>query len=215
MHIHSAGLTAGAILGAILAAALLPACRERARVATVAGPVVAVAAARPDATPPRPAAAAARLAACNGRPGCSESSRQIVASGNGLALVQLKIVHSPKATSDDERCDRREYWLERPAGDVLLAADCAEQWGADNPGPAETRLAGSKFVVKYVEFQSSDDCEIFTATVQLSPLAVEAQQRSPGVVKANRCQPGKSPKPTPPLPLGDGSLDHPLLVLHR
>lgn len=66
-------------------------------------------------------------------------------------------------------------WLLQNSGEVLLATDCETQWGADNPRPAEIHLQGTRPIIKYVEFKSSDGCEMYEASLKLSP-AIEIEK---------------------------------------
>jgi len=167
--------------------------------------------------PPTPAAitAAPRPAPpdhCAGRARCS-ISRHAVEGAPGVSLVTVRIAHAPEAKTDEEHCDRREYWLSRSSGDILVAADCEAQWGADNPGPAMVKVDGKKLRVSYTELQSSDGCEVYAAVVDVAgPRLVEAQSRVAGTVVKDACKPGK---PAAVDPVGDGSASHPLLTLHR
>ena len=142
------------------------------------------------------------------------TKRQLVTGVTDTSLVEVRIAHTPDASADEDRCDRREYWVSRPGGSTLVAVDCETQWGADNPGPAEVKLQGAQLDVRYVEFQSSDRCESYAATVSLSgPKLTAVQSRTVGNVKKNACRIGKESALIDPL--GDGSADHPLLTLHR
>ena len=140
-------------------------------------------------------------------------SRLPIATAAGGTLVTVRIAHARDASADEDRCDRREYWLSSLSGDALVAVDCETQWGADNPGPAVVRLQGASVNLRYVEFQSGDRCEIYTATVDATVPRVEAQTRAVGSVVKNACVPGK--QRLPPAAVGDGSAKHPLLTLHR
>jgi hypothetical protein len=151
---------------------------------------------------------------CRGRRRCRTAKRQPIAGADDATLVEVRIAHSPDATSDEDRCDRREYWLARASGDALLAADCEVQWGADNPGPAQIKVEGTRLAVRYVEFQANDRCEIYEATVELrAGPRVETERRSVGTIAKDDCVPGSEHGAL--VPLGDGSADHPLLTLHR
>jgi len=150
---------------------------------------------------------------CAERPGCTVGARWNVEGVRDGALVRADLSSASNAQSDAESCRRREYWLLRPGGDVLLAADCEAQWGADSQGPAEVRLTGPRLQVRYVEFQADDRCETLEAVIDLVSLRIGRQERSTGVVQSDRCQvTGRldvHPEP------GDGSLKRPLLSLHR
>lgn len=115
---------------------------------------------------------------------------------------------------DDPDCNVREYWLvdgtrERPA---LLARDCDQQPGADEPAAAETTVRDGAFVVNYVEAQSSDQCEIFQATVNLKNLAVRSQGRWEGERNGAGCT--RKHRVAKLAPVGTGERDSPLLRLH-
>ena len=161
---------------------------------------------------PRPALEG-RRDLCDHRPRCSTTRRQAVAAVAGAELVELEIAHVSDASTDEERCNRREYWLSRPSRSVLLAADCTVQFGADNAGPADVRMSGSRIDLRYVEFQSDDRCELYNATVDLAGPTVVAQNRLVGAVSKNQCIAGQERVPF--RPIGDGSQGHPLLTLHR
>jgi len=126
--------------------------------------------------------------------------------------VDLRIAHRPDATEDADRCNRREYWFVARGRQVLLAADCEEQWGADNAGPAQTAIDGHVFRVHYVEFQSSDGCEVVGAEIELAGLGVTKRTRLTGTASGNACG---STTPMADPTGGDGSPNRPLLVLHR
>lgn len=150
---------------------------------------------------------------CGGRARCS-TSRQPIDSAPGVALVTVRAPHALDAGTDEERCDRREYWLSRPSGDLLVAVDCERQWGAGNAGPATIKVQGKRLLVSYTELQSSDRCEAYSASVGVAgPRLVESQSRVTGTVVKDVCRPGKEPAPV--VPVGDGSAAYPLLTLHR
>jgi hypothetical protein len=150
---------------------------------------------------------------CGTRARCALEARQPVEDLPGAELVRLLLARAPDATTDAEQCDRREYWLVRETRITLLTADCAAQYGADTQGPAEIEANGIRLSVRYVEFQESDRCEHLDATINLSNLQVERQERRLGSVSHDTCAPdGPQPLVTPP---GDGSVDRPLLLLHR
>jgi hypothetical protein len=150
---------------------------------------------------------------CRGRGRCAVVRRRSVTGLADTSLVETRIAHDPGATADEDRCDRREYWVLRPSGNVLLATDCEVQWGADNPGPARVTVRGTLVDVVYVELQSSDRCERYAATVSLDPAKLTVTEgRTIGTVERNVCRVGKEAAPA--VPLGDGSADHPLLMLH-
>jgi hypothetical protein len=150
---------------------------------------------------------------CGARVRCALKDRQPIEDLPGAELVQVLLARAPDATTDAEQCDRREYWLVRETRITLLTADCAAQYGADTQGPAEIETTGIRLSVRYVEFQESDRCEHLEATINLSNLQVERQERRVGSVSRDTCTPdGPQPLVTP---LGDGSVDRPLLLLHR
>ena len=188
MHVHQDRL--------IVALALVLGCRSQ------------------SATAPTPAPAAqAPTDLCRARTRCSVS-RQSIPEAPGVDLVTVRLAHAPDASTDEEHCDRREYWLSRPTGDLLVAVDCEEQWGADNAGPATVKVKGKRLNVSYTELQSSDQCETYSAAVDVvGPKLVESQSRVGGAMVKNVCHPGKESAPISPV--GDGSAAHPLLTLHR
>jgi hypothetical protein len=188
MHVHPARL--------ILALALLVGCKSH--------PAPAL-----PPTPPR----ASKPDLCGGRARCA-LSRQSVAGAPGVDLVTVRVAHVLDASTDEEHCDRREYWLSRASGDILVAVDCETQWGADSAGPATVKVEGKKLHVRYTELQSSDGCETYSATVDVAgPRLVEAQSRVVGSLVKDVCKPGK--QAAPPVPPGDGTAAHPLLTLRR
>jgi hypothetical protein len=151
---------------------------------------------------------------CQGRSRCAITGRVLVTAVPGSALVTVRIAHAPLADADEARCDRREFWVSRPAGDFVIATDCEVQWGADNPGPVAVQLRGTELDVRYVEYKSSDRCESYGATVSLAgPKITAVQSRKEGTIEKDVCRPGKQPEPADPL--GDGSAAHPLLTPHR
>jgi hypothetical protein len=150
---------------------------------------------------------------CGARVRCVLEDRQPLQELPGAELVQVLIARAPDAKTDAEHCDRREFWLVRETRSSLLTADCASQYGADTQGPAEIEATGIHLSVRYVEFQESDRCELLEASINLSKLQVERQERRVGSVSQDTCTPdGPQPLVTPP---GDGSLERPLLLLHR
>lgn len=149
---------------------------------------------------------------CHGRPRCTIAERRPAGAADTGDVVVVRLAASADATTDEGRCDRREYWLSRPTGDLLLAVDCESQWGADNAGPAFVTVAGTLARFHYVEFMSSDVCEVVDASVRLPQGRIEAQTRHFGTVASDACRPTrKAPIPAPGL----GTLDHPILFLHR
>jgi hypothetical protein len=194
---------------ATLAALLcLPACRKP-------GPAGSSAVQRPaplDAAIASPGATATSPL-CHGRPRCQVADRRPAGNPEAGQVVVVRLAAPPDAGSDEDHCDRREYWLTRPAGDLLLAVDCETQWGAENAGPASLRLAEDRATFHYVEFLANDACELVDATLRLPQGRIETHTRRWGEVVGNRCRPTQRPAPLPPP--GTGTLDHPVLVLHR
>ena len=218
MRFHSAGLiAAGGALGLMAAPGWMAGCRSTS--AQIASPSAGAAPQSPrelsDGVGPR----APDL--CGARPRCAVLRREMTPAR--AELIVLRLSHVPDASSDEDRCDHREYWILRAgeagnAGEAgkkrraaLLARDCEVQWGADNPGPAELHLDRDRASLRYLEFESSDNCETYEATVLLASLTVEAQQRWSGTTHGGRCE---RLKRVALAPLGNGSVDHPLLVLH-
>jgi hypothetical protein len=150
---------------------------------------------------------------CCGRARCEVTNRRPVEGAAGVRLVDLRIAHAPSAAEDVERCDRREYWLRRQDRDLLVAFDCEAQWGAGNLGPAETRVEGTRLHVFYREFEASDQCEEYEAVVDLASNAVEKRTRWDGVSARNHCQ--RQNELSENEPIGDGTIERPLLTLHR
>jgi hypothetical protein len=149
---------------------------------------------------------------CQKRPRCIVDDAQPINGLLGAKLLRVSLKH-PDVGPDEYRCDGREYWLVRDAGNILIAADCTSQFGADTQGPAEIRLAGTQLAVRYVEFQEDDRCEVVEATVDLSSVQVERQERRGGSVAQDACKPEGVAMLASPI--GDGSVGKPLLVLHR
>ena len=150
---------------------------------------------------------------CWHRPRCSTAKRQPAVGVVGTEFVVIQVAPAPDASADQERCKRREYWLSGASGDLLIAADCDVQWGADNTGPAEVRMNGSRIEIRYIEYQSNDRCESYTATVDVVGPTIVSQNRLAGAVSRDTCVPTQKRLPLPPA--GDGALGHPLLTLHR
>jgi hypothetical protein len=128
--------------------------------------------------------------------------------------VTARIAEPANVESGEEHCARREYWLSRAAGNLLLSADCEAQWGADNQGPAQPSLVEGRLNFRYVEFQSNDNCELVDATINLSSVAVERHDPQDGVVVHDQCEP-RSASTLPNPAGGDGTASQPLLMLHR
>jgi hypothetical protein len=127
--------------------------------------------------------------------------------------VVVRLAAPADAKDDEARCDRREYWLTRSEGDLLLTEDCESQWGAENAGPATITVSGAFVTFHYVEFLANDECEIVDATLRLLQGRTETHVRHLGKVVGNTCRPSRKGAPIP-VP-GSGMLDHPILVLHR
>lgn len=150
---------------------------------------------------------------CHGRLRCSVSDRSPGGRTEAGDVVVVRLAAPADAATDEDRCDRREYWLSRPTRDLLLAVDCETQWGADNPGPASLTVSGTLAVFHYVEFLSGDACELVDASVRLPHGRIDAHTRYFGSVDGNTCRPSRKRAPVPAS--GLGTLDHPILVLHR
>jgi hypothetical protein len=151
---------------------------------------------------------------CHGRPRCSVADRLPAGNPEAGHVVVVRLAAPADAADDEARCDRREYWLSRPEGDLLLAADCESQWGAENAGPATVTVSGTLATFHYVEFLADDACEIVDAALRLPQGRIEAHaRRHLGKVVGNACRPSRRGAPIPAP--GSGILDHPILVLHR
>lgn len=169
------------------------------------GPAVAAAA---DAAPA--ASPQVMTALCGGRAGCTFLRQR--PAGKSASVVDIGL--AKESGPDAYECNAREYWLvdtsrSRP---TLLARDCDKQPAADEPSPAETTVRDGAFAVNYVEAQSSDQCEIFRATVNLRTLAVESQARWEG--ERNRAGCTRKRRVAKLAPFGTGERDNPLLRLH-
>jgi hypothetical protein len=206
VRFHSFGLIAArGALAVVAAAGGTAGCGATA--GNVSAPPVEAAAAAPHGRADDLAPRGAEL--CGARPRCSVLRREQAPAA--AELIVLRLAHAPDASSDEERCDGREYWISRADRTALLARDCEVQWGADNPGPAALHLEPDRASLEYVEFQSSDTCEISHATILLPSLVVERQDRWTGKAHEGRCE---RVSRDASAPVGDGSLDHPLVVLH-
>jgi hypothetical protein len=150
---------------------------------------------------------------CHGRPRCSIADRLPAGDPDAGHVVVVRLAAPADAADDETRCDRREYWLVRPEGDLLLAADCESQWGADHAGPATVAVSGTLATFHYVEFLANDDCETVDATLRLPHGRIETHARHLGKIVGNACRPSRRGVPIPAP--GSGMLDHPVLVLHR
>ena len=194
MHIYQARMTALALLVA------LAACRNGSSVSRVPAHVGRM---------PTPEEL------CEGRLGCRVIRAQSVDGlDKGAAqVVYLGFRHPADAGSDIVRCDRREYWLVDSPSPRLIATDCEEQSGADDPGPADTALGGTKMTFRYLEGGSNDTCDTYQAVVDLNVFRIESQERLTGeFTPDNRCiNLRPHPKFVPP---GDGTPPRPLVTLH-
>lgn len=112
VHILAIGMMALAF------AVSLPTCK-RASVPTLpAAPfmvrhpvaVDALAKREPAVVPPEPL--------CHGRPRCSMVERLPARDPEAGSIVVVRLAAPPNAASDEEHCNRREYWLSRPVGDL-------------------------------------------------------------------------------------------------
>jgi hypothetical protein len=150
---------------------------------------------------------------CYDRPLCFVADRRPVADFESVSVVTVRLAAPKDAATDEDRCERREYWLARPQGNLLLAVDCETQWGADNAGPASLSMSGNLVTFRYVEFLSDDACETVEAIVRLPEGRVEAHTRHLGRVVGKQCRASRKVLP-PPAP-GSGARDTPVVVLHR
>jgi len=180
---------------------------------------VALAACRSSSSASRVPAPVGRMstseALCEGRPGCRVMrSRSVDGMLKGpTEVVDLEFRHPEDAGPDIVRCDRREYWLVDSSSRRLIATDCEEQSGADDPGPAQTALAGTKMTFRYLEGGSNDTCDTYEAVVALNVFRIESQERLTGeFTPDNRCI-NRRPHPKIVAP-GDGTLSRPLVTLH-
>ena len=147
---------------------------------------------------------------CLGRERCMVNRRR--AAGDARLVVDVRIGHRPNAADDADRCDRREYWLVAALSHRLIAVDCEAQWGADNPGPADTSVTGDKMALRYTEFGASDTCQIYDAIVDLASFRIESEGRADGESKNSSCI-NRHPSGDLVAP-GDGSPSRPLVTLH-
>jgi len=151
---------------------------------------------------------------CRSRPKCEVIGRRVARKGGEgvLEVVDVRIPHAPDAGDGIVRCDRREYWLVGVGGHRLVATDCETQYGADNPGPAETAVADDRLTLRYLEHKSSDGCETYTAVVNLRSFKIESEERMRGDAEKDKCV--RLEKDSEVVPPGDGSPDRPLVTLH-
>src|SRR5512147_2962117 len=52
---------------------------------------------------------------CHGRPRCSVADRRPAGSPDAGDVVIVRLAAPVDTATDEDRCDRREYWLTRPA----------------------------------------------------------------------------------------------------
>lgn len=211
MRLHAAGVIT---LAVVLS---LHACRKPSAPAPAVSPPSS--ARRPEAesmvhqAPKEASRIAPEDSLCHGRPRCSVTHRWPAGKMDASSVVVVRLAAPADAADDETRCDRREYWLSRPEGDLLLAVDCESQWGAENAGPATITVSGTLASFHYVEFLADDACEIVDAALRLPQGRIEAQTRHEGRVVGNACRPSRKGTPIPAP--GPGTLDDPILVLHR
>jgi hypothetical protein len=129
----------------------------------------------------------------------------------GGAILELVIAKRPD--DGDDECNPREFWYRSAKADrKLLAVACDVQRSAEGPGVATTQLADNTFSLTYLEFQASDLCERYEASVRLVPLEVVEQKRWEGGSDSRGCT---IQRPLTELaPLGNGEPGHPILRLH-
>jgi len=208
VHFHTIGVITLAF------AVSLPACRRAsAPTQAVSSTSISLGLGTVDVAPKRELTVAPTDPLCHGRPLCSVTDRLLAGSPDAGYVAIVWLAALVDAAVDEDRCDRREYWLTRPAGDLLLAVDCKEQWGAENAAPAKVTLSGTLAKFHYVEFLANDSCEIVDAALRLPQGRIEAHTRHWGTVVGSSCRPSRKGAPIPAL--GSGTLDHPILVLHR
>jgi len=151
---------------------------------------------------------------CRGRPRCTVEQYWIPGIDPPATLAILRVAHAATATTDEERCDRREFWLRQSGSDRFVASDCEVQWGADTTGSSRFAVYEREIGIRYVEFQSGDRCETVDATVRLMAREVRIKQRRAfGKALRDTCEPVAGNAVA--TPGGDGSRDHPFIVLHR
>jgi hypothetical protein len=147
---------------------------------------------------------------CAGRERCVVTRRR--AAGGVRVVADVRIAHRPHATEDADHCDRREYWLIDGSKTRLIAVDCEQQWGADNPGPADTSVAGDKMVIRYVEYGANDTCATYDGVVDTASFRIESERWMTGDVEHSKCV-NQRPSQDHTEP-GDGSSMRPLVTLH-
>jgi hypothetical protein len=163
--------------------------------------------ARPTTTPSRVLVA---NDPCGGKARCEVIRRR---PSEGLGEV-VDVAIRKNADAGDDECTFREYWFFRTGEKKpkLLAVDCDVQRSAEGPGVAETHLSDGKFSVTYVDFQASDHCERYEATVTLVPFSVFSQTRWEGESNAQGCKTKRRLKKL--APLGSGEQGQSVLRLH-
>jgi hypothetical protein len=128
-----------------------------------------------------------------------------------VRIVDLILHQRPGAGADE--CNAREYWrLKNGEAPRLLAIDCIEQRSAEEAAAATTEIAKGDFLVNYVEYQASDQCERYQARISLATLAVRSEARWEGTSDARGCRAKKRLKKL--APKGDGDSGEPILRLH-
>jgi len=151
---------------------------------------------------------------CQDRPRCTVEQYWIPRADPPATLAILRVAHAPTATTEEYRCDRREFWLRQSGVDSFVATDCEVQWGADTTGSSRFGVQEHQIGIRYVEFQSGDLCETVDATVRLVARKIRIKQRRVfGKAVRDTCEPGAGKAVA--TPAGDGSRDHPFIVLHR
>jgi hypothetical protein len=147
---------------------------------------------------------------CAGRERCAVTRRR--PTGGARVVADVRIAHQPDAAEDEDHCDRREYWLIDGSKPRLIAVDCEQQWGADNPGPADTSIAGEKMAIRYVEYGSNDTCATYEGSVDTASFRIESERWMTGDVEGSKCV-NQRPSQDHTQP-GDGALARPLVTLH-
>jgi len=120
---------------------------------------------------------------CAGRARCEVQRTR--AARDGLRVFDLLIRLPVDAGSD--QCAPREYWRVGDGQPRLLAVDCNEQRSAEEAAAAKTEVVDGRLVVDYVEFQASDHCERYQASLDIRTLAIISQTRREGPTDARGC----------------------------
>jgi hypothetical protein len=211
VQFHTAGVITLAVLGS------LPACRKPSATApSVSSPSTSLRLEVQDKVDTAPKAEVKIAPAdplCHSRPRCSVTDRLPAGNTDAGQVLVVRLAAAAGAADDEARCDRREYWLSRAGGDLLLAMDCEEQWGAESAGPASISVSGTLATFHCVEFLADDACEIVDAALRLPQGRIESHTRHLGKVVVNACRPSRKNAPIPAP--GSGKLDDPILVLQR